>query len=128
MHKVKSSWVFFDPFGQLTTPGKYARDHPAGSRKNAQFSLISSGNSPPQVRMPKVIRRGRERSNAQLWDILATHGRGAGAGNGKNIPAPFWVVLVFGSAELASIKGEMGLSAREFGLKAVQKRKTLAIS
>ena len=39
----------------------------------------------------------------------------------------FWVVLVVGQAKWTSIKGEMGLSARKSGLKAVQTRKTSAI-
>ena len=43
------------------------------------------------------------------------------------IKGPFWVVLVFGRAKWTSIKGEMGLSARKLGLKAVQTRKTSAI-
>ena len=43
------------------------------------------------------------------------------------IKGPFWVVLVFGKAKWTSIKGEMGLPARKFGLKAVKTRKTSAI-
>ena len=105
----KSKFETFRNFLISVMPGLFVRgcEKPRLERDRSQMvSHRPEGGDPRSYQRPVAFRRRTKR---------------------PKIKGPFWEVLVFDRAKGTSIKGEMGLSARKLGLKAVQTRKTSAI-